>query len=174
MKLSYLSFLVVILFLFFACKSEGEKTNLIPEQGENYVLPPKTETQQQPLQKQENIDPEVASEIIAVIKENLAATQAEDKERVLKTIHKDCPQMRSTMQGMDYVFANYDMVYNLEQADVIEITDEEAKVYYQQTTRASGGQGFQPTRATGIHILKKENGKWKIFKTEYLNNEPIQ
>ena len=108
-----------------------------------------------------------------MIRENIAATQAKDKERVLKTIHKDCPQLRSTIQGMDFVFANYDMVFELEKIEVIELSGEDAKVYYMQTTRAIRGQGYPPTRATGIHIMKKENGKWKIFKTEYLSNEQI-
>ena len=77
-----------------------------------------------------NIDPKIAAEIIGVIKENIAATQAKDKERVLKTIHKDCPQLRSTIQGMDYVFANFDMVFDLEKIEVIELSGEDAKVYY--------------------------------------------
>ena len=99
--------------------------------------------------------------------------KAKDKDRVLKTIHKDCPQRRSTIQGMEYVFANFDMEFDLEKIEVLEITDEDAKVYYMQTTRAIRGQGYPPTRATGIHLMKKENGKWKIFKTEYLSNEQI-
>jgi hypothetical protein len=177
MKSAIIILLITLLVLLFSCKSEPEKptTTTTPKQGQNYVLPPETKTNtQQPIQFDENLDPKITSEIIAVIKENLAATQAEDKERVLKTIHKDCPQMRSTKQGMDYVFANYDMVYNLEQAEVIEVIGDEAKVYYMQTTQAKSGKGFPPSRSTGIHILKKEEGKWKIFKTEYLSNEQIQ
>jgi len=156
-----------------SCKSQEEKIEPTQKQGESYVLPPKTEEPQQTIQKQENIDPKVAAEIIGVLKENIAATQAEDKERVLKTLHKDCPQLNSTIQGMDYVFANFDMQFDLEQIEVLEITGEDAKVYYMQTTRAVHGAGFAPTRATGIHQMKKENGKWKIFKTEYLSNEQI-
>ena len=169
--------LIIILFTFLlvsiGCKSEEEKIETTPKQGENYVLPPQQEQPQQTIQKQENIDLKVAAEIIAVIRENITATQAKDKERVLKTIHKDCPQLSSTIQGMDYVFANYDMVFDLEKIEVIEFSGEDAKVYYVQTTRAIRGQGYPPTRATGIHIMKKENGKWKIFKTEYLSNEQI-
>lgn len=164
---------LIIVFILSSCKSEEERTETTPRQGETYVLPPQQEKPQQTIQKQENIDPKIAAEIIEVVKENIAATQAEDKERVLKTIHKDCPQLRSTIQGMDYVFANYDMVFDLEKIEVIELSREDAKVYYMQTTRAIRGQGYPPTRATGIHIMKKENGKWKIFKTEYLSNEQI-
>jgi len=173
MKSSLIIILLAFSMIISSCKSEEEKIEPTQKQGETYVLPPKTEEPQQPIQKQENIDPKVAAEIIAVIKENIAATQAEDKERVLKTLHKDCPQLRSTLQGMDYVFANFDMQFDLEQIEVLEITGEDAKAYYMQTTRAVHGAGFAPTRATGIHWMKKEDGKWKIFKTEYLSNEQI-
>lgn len=167
--------LIIILFTFLlvsiGCKSEEEKIETTPKQGDTYVLPP--QQQQQTIQKQENIDPKIATELIAVIRENIAATEAKDKDRVLKTLHKDCPQRRSTIQGMEYVFANFDMKFDLEQIEVLEVTGEDAKVYYMQTTRAIRGEGFPPTRASGIHLMKKEDGKWKIFKTEYLTNEQI-
>jgi len=167
--------LIIILFTFslitIGCKSEEEKIETTPKQGDTYVLPP--QQQQQTIQKQENIDPKIAAELIAVIRENIAATEAKDKDRVLKTLHKDCPQRRSTIQGMEYVFANFDMKFDLEQIEVLEVTGEDAKVYYMQTTRAIRGEGFSPTRASGIHLMKKEDGKWKIFKTEYLTNEQI-
>jgi hypothetical protein len=109
-----------------------------------------------------------------VIKENIAATQAKDKERVLNTIAKDSPQLQSTINGMDYVFANFDMEFELEKVEVLEVNENDATVYYIQTTRAIRGAGFTPTRASGIHHLKKENGKWKIYQTEYLTNEQIK
>ena len=89
-------------------------------QRQQYVLPPTKEEPTQPIQKQKNIDPKVSAMIIAVIKENIAATQAKDKERVLSTIAKDSPQLKSTIQGMDYVFANFDMKFELEKVEVIE------------------------------------------------------
>jgi len=164
---------VITLFILSSCKSEEKKIEPKQMQDQQHVLPPKTQEPPQTIQKQENIDPKIAAELIAVIRENIAATEAKDKDRVLKTIHKDCPQRRSTIQGMDYVFANFDMKFDLEQIEVLEVSGEEAKVYYMQTTRAVRGAGFAPTRASGIHLMKKEDGKWKIFKTEYLTNEQI-
>ena len=173
MKLILSILTLAFLLVFISCKSEEKKIEPTQKQGENYVLPPKVEQPPQTMQKQENINPKVAAEIIAVIKENIAATEAKDKERVLKTISKDSPQIRSTISGMDYVFANFDMKFELEKVEVIEVNGGEAKVYYVQTTQAIRGEGFAPTRASGIHQMKKENGKWKIYKTEYLTNEPI-
>lgn len=171
------SVLIIIFVLpviaFIGCKSEEQKNEPKQMQGQQYVLPPKQEEQQTPIQKQSGIDPKIAAEIIAVVKENITATEAEDKERVLKTIHKDSPQRKSTINGMDFVFANYDMKFELEQIEVLEVTGDEAKVYYVQTTRTLTGEGFAPTRATGIHHMKKEDGNWKIFRTEYLDNQQI-
>jgi PBP1b-binding outer membrane lipoprotein LpoB len=161
-----------ILFIFISCNSEEKKQEPKQMQRQQNILPPQKEKPIQ-LTKQANIDPKVEAELIAVIKENVAATAAEDKERVLNTIAQDSPQRSSTINGMDYVFANFDMEFDLEEIEVLEVTNDEAKVYYMQTTRAIKGEGFAPTRATGIHILKKENGSWKIFKTEYLGNEQI-
>ena len=173
MKTSIIVILISILIIFSSCKTEDEKSEPKQIQGQQYVLPPKTEQSQPPIKKQSNIDPKVSAEIIAVIKENIDATRAKDKQRVLNTIAKDSPQLKSTIEGMDYVFANFDMEFELEKVEVIEVDADDAEVYYMQTTRAVRGEGFTPTRASGIHHLKKENGKWKIFKTDYLTNEPV-
>ncbi|MDY0082229.1 MAG: hypothetical protein RBR74_03520 [Ignavibacteriaceae bacterium] len=156
------------------CKSEEQKNKPVQVQREKYFLPPKQEQPPEPEQIQPVVDSKAADAIIAVIKENIAATEAEDKKRVLKTMHKDSPQLNSTIQGMDFIFANYDMKFNLEQIKVLEINGDEAKVYYKQTTQAVKGEGFPNTRITGIHHMKKEGGKWKIFKTEYLSNQQIR
>ena len=173
MKSDLIIILLLTLFVLIGCKSEEQKPVPKQMQGQQYVLPPEQKQQQIPIQKQTGIDPKGAGEITAVIKENIAANEAEDKERVLNTIHKDSPQLKSTINGMDFVFANFDMKFDLEKIEVLEVTGDDAKVYYMQTTRAVRGAGFPPTRATGIHHMKKEDGKWKIFKTEYLTNEQI-
>ena len=174
MRTIFIILSITTLIIFFGCNSDEQKNEPKQMQRQQYVLPPTKEEPTQPIQKQKNIDPKVSATIIAVIKENLAATQAKDKERVLSTIAKDSPQLKSTIQGMDYVFANFNMKFELEKVDVIKVNGDDAEVYYIQTTKAIGGTGFTPTRSSGIHHLKKEGGKWKIFKTDYLTNEPIQ
>ena len=174
MKSILIIFSIVSLIIISSCESADQKNEPKQIKKQQNILPPKTQQPPQPIIKQENIDPKVSAEIISVVKENLDATKAKDKERVLKTIHKDSPQLRSTIQGMDYVFANFDMEFKLEKVEVISVNGDSAKVYYVQTTQAIRGEGFAPTRASGIHTLKKENGKWKIYRTEYLSNEPMK
>lgn len=129
--------------------------------------------QETKITKQEDIDEKTAEEILAVIYENLDATRAEDPKRVLATIHEDSPQRNSTMQGMEFVFSNFDLEYFLEKVEVNEIKGDEAKVYYMQTTRALQGTGFANMRAVGIHYMKKSGNSWKIFKTENMGTEQI-
>jgi len=164
MKASLFSFfLLSILFVSFpGCESKNEE-RILPER--KFSLPP---TQQEPKQivKQANLDPKVVQEIIVVIKENLDASNDEDINRVLATIHEDSPQLKSTKEGMQFVFSSYDLDFILEEVKVIELNGDDAKVYYVQFTTNRGGQQFAENRTAGFHFMKKSNGNWKIYKTE--------
>ncbi|MBT8385847.1 MAG: hypothetical protein KJO12_00420, partial [Ignavibacteria bacterium] len=122
---------------------------------------------------QENIDEQTANEILAVIYENIDATQAEDIERVLATVYVDSAHQRATVQGMEFIFSNNDLEYVLEAVEVIEINGDDAKVHYIQTKRALQGKGFINMRVGGIHHMKKFGDTWKIFETENLVSEQI-
>jgi DNA-binding transcriptional regulator PaaX len=69
---------------------------------------------------------------------------------------------------------NYDLEFFMEKAEVIEVSEDGAKVYYILITRSVKGQGFLNKRDEGIHHLKKQDGKWKIFQTENISTKPIQ
>jgi hypothetical protein len=170
----------ILLLLIISITGCETKTDDELNQKENQV--PQLNTQQQDNQQKievmVNFTPEeeiIKNEIIEVLQKNLDATQNEDVAGVLETIHEDSPQLSSTKGGMEYVFKNYDMKYELEDVKFISITKEEVKAIYQQTTKASSGTGFANTRSIGIHTLKKsKDGNWKIFGTEYISSGPIQ
>ena len=170
MKNAYLIFVTIILILF-GCDSKQETSGLKDDQIQETVTPPPPKVQ---IKKQENIDPETEKEILAVIYENLEATRAEDKERVLATIHKNSPQYNSTVQGLEFVFANYDLEFFMEKAEVIELSENESKVYYILNTRSVKGRGFLNKSDEGIHHLKKQDGNWRIFRTENISTTPIK
>jgi len=164
MKASLFSFfLLSLLFVSFpGCESKNEE-RILPERKP--TLPPRQQ-EQNPTTKQANIDPKIADEIIAVIRENIEATKVEDLKRVLATIHEDSPQLKSTKEGMQFVFSSYDLDFILEEVKVIELNGDVAKVYYVQFTTNRGGQQFAENRTAGFHFMKKSNGNWKIYKTE--------
>jgi hypothetical protein len=163
------------------CESEkNDNLNDEPEKRENQI-PDVSNQNQVPQQKIEimtELTPEqekIKNLAAAVIYGNLEATQDEDVQGVLATLDVKGPQLQSTIKGMEYVFSNYDMVYEIEKLQFISINDEEVKALYQQTTKAVMGTGFTNTRSVGIHILKKsKDGKWKLFKTDYISSEPLR
>jgi hypothetical protein len=170
MNKTYLIF-IILLGILFGCESKRDTSVVKNNQTQETVVPPPPKVE---IKKQENIDPKVEKEILAVVNENLEATRAEDKDRVLATIHKNSPQYNSTVQGLEFVFANYDLEFFMEKAEVIEISDNDSKVYYILTTRSVKGRGFLNKRDEGIHHLKKQGGKWRIFRTENISTNPVK
>lgn len=173
--------LLILVVILMGCESgkndelsnELEKRkNQIPDVGNQNQSP------QQKIEIMTEFTPEQAKIkdlAAAVIYRNLEATQAEDVDGVLETIDAKGPQLVSTIKGMEYVFSNYDMLYEIESLQFISISKEEVKALYQQTTKAVKGSGFANTRAVGIHTLRKaEDGKWRIFKTDYISSEQIR
>jgi hypothetical protein len=169
-KLKLIIVITIILSLL-GCESKQETTFEREDQSQEMIPPPPPKFE---IKKQENIDPEIEKEVLAVVNENLEATRVEDKERVLATIHKESPQYNSTVQGLEFVFMNYDLEFFMEKAEVIEVSEDGAKVYYILITRSVKGQGFLNKRDEGIHHLKKQDGNWKIFQTENISTKPIQ
>ena len=146
-------------------KGQAPKTNL---QSQN------TQPQLKPLTNLTLEQKRIKVEAFGILKENLEATQAEDVERVLKSIHENSPQLRSTKEGMVYVFQNFDMVYELEDMHLLSTDNDEVKVLFKQTTKSLSGTGFTDMRSVGIHTLKRsKDGKLKIFSSEYLQTEKI-
>ena len=177
-----MSLLLVFVLLIIGCESEKENTlnremqrrkNQVPNIGNmnNSNIDPKD------LKIMTTFTPEqkvIMDKVTAVIYKNLEATQAEDVEAALETLDRDGPQLQSTKNAMEYVFEHYDMEYNLEDMRFLSVTNDEARVLYKQTTKAVGGTGFTNSRSIGIHTVKKsKDGKWRIFKTEYLSTEPL-
>jgi len=172
------SFILLLLII----SATGCETKTDDELHRNKNQVPQVNTQKQEDQKKievmVNFTPEeeiIKDEIFELLQKNLEATQNENVAGVIETIHEDSPQLSSTQEGMEYVFNNFDMKYELEDVKFISITDEEVKAIYQQTTKAVGGAGFTNTRTIGIHTIKKsKDGYWKIFNTEYISSGAIQ
>ena len=182
--MKYFSAGLAILIAFIIVSCENEKENALNEEiqkRKNQV--PQLNNPTNPAVKNLNskimteFTPEqklIKDKVTAVIYENLEATQAEDIDGILKTIHYDETKKSPTVNGMKYIFENYDLEYKLENVQFLSITEDEAKVLYQQTTRAISGQGFMNTRTVGIHTVKKsKDGKWRIYKTENISTNPL-
>jgi len=112
---------------------------------------------------------ETDSEIISVLYENLKAAENEDLESYMATIHEQSPFYAQTEQTMQLIFTKYDLKYELKELKVIEKSDQEAKVKFIQIAKKVSGPEFRNNKTTGIHILKKSDGKWKIYGAQIKN-----
>ena len=179
-KISSIILLIMIYLVAAGCESK-ENNSLDQEMQNRKGQVPKTNLENQNTQPQlkplTNLTPEqkkIRVEAFGVINENLKATQAEDKERVNQTIHEDSPQLRSTKEGMEFVFQNYNMAYELEDMQLLTADSDEVKVLFRQKTKTVSDTCFTNTRSVGIHTLKRsKDGKLKIFRSDYLRTEQI-
>lgn len=105
-------------------------------------------------------------DILSVIEENLKAAEKEDYDAWIQTYHEKARSCRARGSEMLECFRVYDMKYALEQAKVLEKSDDEAKVLFIQVNRTVSGPDKNDKKVTGIHIMKKSYGRWKIYDTE--------
>ena len=105
-------------------------------------------------------------DILRVIEKNLEAAEKEDFDAWIKTYHEKARSCKARGSEMQECFRVYDMKYTLEQAEVLDKSEDEAKVLFIQVNRTVSGPDNNDKKITGVHIMKKSYGKWKIYDTE--------
>ena len=113
-----------------------------------------------------NDDAAEEKDILGVIEKNLEAAEKEDFDAWIKTYHERARSCKARGSEMQECFRVYDMKYALEQAKVLDKSDDEAKVWFIQVNKTVSGPDNNDKRITGVHIMKKSYGKWKIYDTE--------
>ena len=114
----------------------------------------------------EKISPDERQAIISVLQANIKAAENENLNGFMQTIHPDSPAFESTRSFMKKAFAEYDFNYEIVEANVLEVSGDVARVSYIQITRKkSGPDAISDNQVRGEHILKKADGRWKIYST---------
>ncbi len=119
--------------------------------------------------KQEN--KEYYKNILSTVRQNAEAADNEDIEAYIKTLDEDSPAFELTKKNMIKYFEKFDLSIKLENLAVKEASGEEAKVDFVQVTRGGPGSDYNDHRMKGVHLLRKTDEKWKIYKTEVRNFE---
>jgi hypothetical protein len=99
----------------------------------------------------------------AVIYENIRASNAEDKQAYMATIHPDSPAYKTTEETLDSIFDNYDLSYRVSNLSVIEENNWEVKITFTLVTRKLRGPDFRHNQVDGIIIQRKDGDVWKIY-----------
>ena len=100
---------------------------------------------------------------------NMDAANTEDLDLYMDTIHPKASGRIVTKLAMQNLFNEYDLSYKVSALEVIAMTEEEARVTFELTTRKLSGPAFQDNWLSGIMILRLDDGKWKIYDQEVLD-----
>lgn len=113
-----------------------------------------------------------ATEIRDLVAENLAATQANDVERILATVHRDSLSQAALPPMVESVKA-YKLRYEATTIEFITMEDEYALVRVVQRTTREAGPAFLDNELDGIWALRLDDGKWKYWSQMVLTLKPI-
>jgi hypothetical protein len=122
---------------------------------------------------QANNKKEIAA-IRAVFDANLQALRQKNLAAAMATIDETSPFFEQTRKVTQFMFENYDLKYEINQFEVLNISGNQATVRITQTTKKIQGPTFRDNILVSKNLVKKSRGKWKIFSTEiesikYLN-----
>jgi hypothetical protein len=114
------------------------------------------------------ISDEEKNDVYRLIEWNLYYARTEDLNGYMWTLHPDSPVYRETENQMAFLFSEYDLLYNIEEWEILSINPQSAHVRVVQTTRKlAGPDPFRDNRLEAVHTLRKDaEGNWKIFTTE--------
>ena len=128
--------------------------------------------------KSENVaaetDEDVAAEIKALTIENLRATEAEDIEAVLDTMHTQSPAYSNTKEILISLSETYDLKYQMRLFRYIGQDDPYAIARLEFSTEKVAGPEFSDNVLDTFHIFKKEDGKWKLWSMAILETNFIE
>ncbi|MBN1668831.1 MAG: hypothetical protein JW862_17195 [Anaerolineales bacterium] len=98
--------------------------------------------------------------------ENIRASNAEDQQAYMATIHPDSPSYTITANSIGEAFATHDLSYQLSNVEIISQDSRKAVVSFTLTTTRLRGPAFRDNRITGEMTMRLHDGQWKIYSQE--------
>lgn len=109
-------------------------------------------------------EPTPSSDIFfEVIYDNIRATNAEDIDWYMSTIHPDSPGYQTTEDQLPNAFATYDLYVEVYGLEIIKQTRTEVQVAFTMVTSKIRGPAFRNNRVQGIFLMRPDDGIWKIY-----------
>lgn len=121
-----------------------------------------------------DIDEDIAIEIKALAIENLRATEAEDLEAVLDTMHTQSPAYSNTEKLLISLSETYDLKYQMQLFRYIGQDGPYAIARLKFSTEKVAGPEFNNNVLDTFHIFREEGGKWKIWSMAILETNFIE
>jgi len=84
----------------------------------------------------------------------------------MDTIHSKASGRLLTRTALQGLFDEYDLRYDVYGLQILEQTDDEARVAFTLVTRKIRGPEFENNKITGVMTLRLDDGAWKIYNQE--------
>lgn len=106
-------------------------------------------------------------EIRRAIDENLRTFNDKDVASHMATIDPQSPAYEQTEALSVELFSRFDLEAIAETVDILDVTDDTARVRVVQVTRElNNDPGFRDNRISVVHVLRKTAGEWKFYLAE--------
>ena len=110
-----------------------------------------------------------AAALRKVVDANLAASNREDIDAILATLHPKSPGYAATKQMTSVLIEQYDLEYKLNSFRYVgRDADYAIARCSQDTTRKAGGE-FRNNTVDVMHIFRKDGKDWKLWTTAILD-----
>jgi hypothetical protein len=108
-------------------------------------------------------DPKV---LFQVIEDNANAFNNKDVDGVMATVHPKTEHFADLQEFLANTFKEVTLKATVSDLKVVTSSPEEARVHFKETTDKVTGTGTVPLNVIeGVHTLRPDNGRWKIFGT---------
>jgi hypothetical protein len=117
-------------------------------------------------------DPEEAA-VKQVLEDQIEFLRSEDLEGAMSTMHPESPIYSETRTVLEQVFDLYELEYELEEVEIVEMGDSQAKIRAVQVTRRVNGPELEDARVTAIHTIRMTDDGWKLYDSVAESSEPL-
>ena len=121
----------------------------------------------------EGKEKELEATLKQVVLTNFAASEKEDANAVMETLHADSPTIKSTSQVLEGLFSFYDLKYELLSFSFLVQDGDYAVARAKQKTTKIAGDEFKNNVLDSIYIFRQQDAAWKLWQQVVLETEFI-
>jgi ketosteroid isomerase-like protein len=126
-----------------------------------------------------NTTPNIGSEtdrqvFVSFFKRHIETLNKKDLNGYLATLDQAAPLYKQAKADTAQLFQEYTLKYSIQSVKVLSIGSTEAVVQMVATVKKVSGGEFKDSKMTTTNVLRKINGKWRIYDTEVNALEGLQ
>ena len=110
--------------------------------------------------------PPTEAVLFQTIEDSARAVEKKDLDALMATVHPKSPAAQSTRASMSELLQAVTLKCTLSDLHIVTASPKEARVSFtQKTEKVAGDIDFPNNIIQGVHVLKPDDGRWKIFTT---------